>query len=202
MNIKLARILSVVLHPVLMPTYALYFLLNHTTYFATTTSYYEKTALYSIILMNTLALPILISYILVRRGWIHSFEMAKKEERIVPYISNTILLLVAYYLMRSLMVPKIFYLMILGAAASVVIAIIINLKWKISIHMIGMGALIGTFFGLSHFLLVDLRFAILVSLLIAGLLGSARLTVGAHNSLQIYAGFFVGFFCEYLILSI
>lgn len=202
MNYKLARFLSVVLHPVLMPTYALFFLLHHSTYFETTTSFHEKSALYSIVILNTLLLPVLISYILVRRGWIHSFEMAKKEERIIPYISNAILMLVAYYMMRSLMLPKIFYLMLLGAAGSVVFAIIINLKWKISIHMIGIGALVGTFFGLSHFMMIDLRFPILITLLIAGLLGSARLTLGAHNPLQIYAGFFIGFFCEYLILSI
>jgi hypothetical protein len=202
MNEKLARILSVILHPVLMPSYALYFLLNHSTYFAMTTSLQEKSALYSIILLNTLILPVAISYILIRRGWIRSFEMARREERIIPYISNAILLVVAYYMMRNLMLPKIFYLMILGAAASVTIAVIVNLKWKISIHMIGIGALVGTFFGLSTFIMVDLRFPILITLLIAGLLGSARLSLGAHTSMQIYSGFFVGFFCEYLILSI
>ncbi|TAH41198.1 MAG: hypothetical protein EYC69_09510 [Bacteroidetes bacterium] len=202
MNNNLARILSIVLHPVLMPSYALYFLLNHSSYFETTTSEHEKSALYSIILLNTLVLPILISYILVRRGWIHSFEMAKKEERIIPYISNAILLVVAYYMMRNLMLPKIFYLMILGAAAAVVFAVIINLKWKISIHMIGIGGIVGTFFGLSNFMVVDLRFPILITILIAGLLGSARLSLGAHTSMQIYAGFLIGFFCEYLILSI
>lgn len=202
MNRNLAKLLSIVLHPVLMPTYALYFLLNHSTYFETTTSHFEKSALYSIILLNTLLLPVLISYILVKRGWIHSFEMAKREERVIPYISNAILLVVAYYMMRNLMLPKIFYLMILGAAASVTIAVIINLKWKISIHMIGIGAIVGTFFGLSTFILVDLRFPILIAIIIAGLLGSARLTLGAHSSMQIYAGFFIGFFCEYVILSI
>lgn len=202
MNQQLAKFLSVVLHPVLMPSYALYFLLHHSTYFETTTTTGEKSALYSIVLLNTLILPVLISYILLRRGWIHSFEMAKREERVVPYISNTILLIVAYYMMRNLMLPRIFYLMILGAAGSVVFAIIINLKWKISIHMIGIGAMVGTFFGLSTFMMVDLRFPILLTLLLAGLLDSARLTLGAHSPLQIYTGFFIGFFCEYLILSI
>ncbi|HRH67848.1 MAG TPA: hypothetical protein PLU53_16250 [Bacteroidia bacterium] len=202
MNRTFARFLSIVLHPVLMPGYVLYFLLHHSTYFAYTTQPHEKVALYSIVLLNTLLLPVAISYFLIRRGWIHSFEMEKKEERIIPYISNAILMMIAYYMMRELMLPKIFDLLILGAAASVVIAVIINLKWKISIHMIGMGCIVGTFFGLSTFMLVDLRIPILFCLLLAGLLGAARLSLGAHQPLQIYAGFFVGFFCEYLILSI
>ena len=68
--------------------------------------------------------------------------------------------------------------------------------------MIGIGGIVGTFFGLSAFMLVDLRIPILFCLVLSGLLGSARLTLGAHQPLQIYAGFFLGFFCEYLILSI
>jgi hypothetical protein len=98
--------------------------------------------------------------------------------------------------------PRVFFLLTLGAAAALALAIIINLKWKISIHMIGIGALIGTFFGLSTFLLVDLRISIIVFLLIAGLLGSARLTLGSHKPSQIYAGLVLGFLCEYFILSI
>ncbi|REJ80849.1 MAG: hypothetical protein DWQ44_04725 [Bacteroidetes bacterium] len=202
MNKTVAYFLSVVFHPVLIPTYTLYYLLNHNNYFSSTTSPAEKSALYSIILLNTFALPVLLSYLLIRKGWVKSFEMAGREERIVPFITNALLLLVAYFMMRSLMLPQIFNLIILGAAGAVVIAVIINFKWKISIHMIGIGGLVGTFFGLSTFLLVDLRMAILVSLLIAGILGTARLTLGSHTPRQIYFGFFVGFFCEYLVLSI
>ena len=68
--------------------------------------------------------------------------------------------------------------------------------------MIGIGALVGTFFGLSSFLLVDLLIAIIVFLLIAGLLGTARLTLNSHRPSQIYAGFILGFVCEYFLISI
>ena len=139
---------------------------------------------------------------MIQRGWIRSFEMEKKEERLVPFITNAFLMLVSYYLLRRLMVPKIYYLLMLGAAASVVIAIIINFKWKISIHMIGIGGILGTFFGMSTFLFVDFRIPVLFTLMIAGLLGSARLTLGAHSPLQVYAGFAVGFLCEFLVLSL
>lgn len=202
MNRSLAYFLSLALHPVLMPTLVLYFLLHQSTYFAYTTPAHEKLALYSIVLLNTLLLPVAISYILLQRGWIHSFQMEKKEERIIPYISNALLMVIAYYMMRQLMLPKVFQLLILGAAAAVVLAVIINFKWKISIHMIGIGCIVGTFFGLSTFMLVDLRFPIVFSLVLSGLLGTARLTLGAHQPLQIYAGFLIGFFCEYLLLSV
>lgn len=120
----------------------------------------------------------------------------------MPFITNLVLILLAAFMIYKLKLPRVFFLLSLGAAAAVAVAVIVNIKWKISIHMIGIGGLIGTFFGLSAFLLVDLRMMIIVFLLIAGLLGTARLTLGAHRPAQIYVGFLAGFLCEYLLLSI
>lgn len=202
MNRNLAQFLSVIFHPVLMPTYALILIFRHSSYFSYTIPEGVKAALYSIIILNTLILPVLVSYLMIKRGLIRSFEMEKREERLLPFITNLLLMLVAAFMIFKLHLPRIFFLLTLGAAASVFIAIIINFKWKISIHMIGIGGIIGTFFGLSTFLLVDLRIPIIFCLLLAGLIGTARMSLGAHRPLQIYAGFFVGFICEYVLLSI
>ena len=185
-----------------MPSYALWFLLHHSAYLSVITSPLEKASLYFIVILNTLILPLCITYFLLVRGWIRSFEMESREERLVPFIVNATLLMNAYYLILKLELPRVYALLMLGAALAVVIAIIINFKWKISIHMIGIGGIIGVFFGLSTFLFVDLRTPILICILLAGLLGAARLSLGAHGPMQIYAGFAVGFLCEYLLLGI
>src|ERR1041385_4647303 len=202
MSYRFARFISILFHPVLMPTYALIliFRLSHFLDFVTPDS--VKRALYFIIIFNTLLMPLLVSWVLYKRGALQSFNMEKKEERIVPYLSNIILMLIAYYMLRQLGLPQLFYLLLLGAAASLIIAIIINMRWKISIHMIGIGGIAGMFFGMSEFLLIDLRIPILITILIAGLVGTARLSLGSHHPSQLYAGFFVGFICEYFILGI
>jgi hypothetical protein len=128
--------------------------------------------------------------------------MQKRQERMIPFICNLVFMMIAYYMMRKIVLPSIFYLLLLGAAASVAIAIFINLKWKISIHMIGIGGIAGALFGMSTFLAVDLRIPLLISLIVAGALGTARLSRNAHKPLEIYSGFFVGFVCEYFLLSI
>lgn len=202
MNKTLAQFISVICHPVLMPTYALLLIFSTNSFLSFTIPAVAKFILYTIIVINTLLLPVLISYLLIRRGWIRSFEMERREERLFPFITNLLLLLVASFMIYRLHLPRVFYLLTLGAAASVLIAIFINLKWKISIHMIGIGGLIGTFFGMSSFLMIDLRMHIIFCLLLAGLIGTARMTLGAHHSGQIYGGFFVGFLCEYVLLSI
>jgi len=202
MNRKLAQFLSIILHPVLMPTYALFMIFRLDTYILYTTIPQARMAVYIIIIFNTLIMPVVISYLLITKGYIRSFEMQIRQERLIPYISNVILMMVAYYMIRHVPLPKIFSLLLLGAAASVVIAVFVNLKWKISIHMIGIGGIVGTLYGMSTILLADFRIPILISIVVAGLLGTARLSLGAHHPLQIYAGFFVGFICEYFLLSI
>ncbi len=202
MNHKLAQFLSVALHPVLMPTYALFFIFQNNPFFSFSIPFYAKLAIFLIVILNTLIFPVMVSYILVKKGVIRSFEMEKREERLIPYVSNLLLLIIAAYLLQALRLPQVFFQLILGAIASLAITIIINLKWKISIHMVGIGAMAGTFFGLSTFLMVDLRFPIIICLLVAGLLGTARMSLGAHKPLQIYLGFIIGCFCEFLFLSL
>ena len=202
MNYRTAKVISILLHPVLMPTYALMLIFRLSNYLDYTTPPSVKMALYLIVVFNTLIMPVVISWLLLRRGLIKSFNMDQREERIVPFIANTILMMVAYYMISQISIPKIFSMLLLGAAASVVLAVIINLKWKVSIHMIGIGGIVGMFFGMSTFLLIDLRIPILVSLLVAGLIGTARMAMGSHKPAQLYVGFLVGFCCEYFVLSI
>ena len=202
MNYRVAKFISIVLHPVLMPTYALILVFQLSNYLDYTTPPAAKVALFMIVIFNTLIMPVLISWLLIRKGFIKSFNMDKREERVVPFISNTVLMMIAYYMLNRLALPKIFTLLLLGAATSVVLAVIINLKWKVSIHMIGLGGITGMFFGMSTFLLIDLRIPILISVIVAGIAGTARLAMGAHRPSQLYTGFLIGFCCEFFVLSL
>jgi hypothetical protein len=202
MSYRFARFLSYILHPVLMPTYALLLIFSLNQYLNFSTTPQTKLALYTIIAFNTLILPILASYLFLRRGYIKSFNMEERHERSIPFITQAVLMMIAYYMLLPLTLPRVFYLMLLGAITAVVIVVLVNLKWKISIHMVGIGGITGMLFGLSGLLILDLRIPIIISFLIAGFLGTARLRMGAHLPSQIYVGYLVGFVCEYLMLNI
>ena len=82
-----------------------------------------------------------------------------------------------------------------GSAITVLVMAAINLKWKISAHMAGIGGVIALIYqihvqGLSAF---DLLWLLCLSIIIAGLLGSARLALKQHDIWQILAGAVVGF---------
>ena len=90
-----------------------------------------------------------------------------------------------------------------GSALTVLVIALINLKWKISAHMAGIGGLIGLVYqihvqDLSAF---DLFWVLCLIIILAGVLGSARLALNRHNTLQVMAGVVVGFLCVCLTMK-
>jgi hypothetical protein len=202
MSARVARYISILLHPVWMPAYTLFLIFHLANYPRFSVAPAFQSALYGIVLLNTIVIPLFITYMLFQRGWIKTFDMEEREERFVPYLANALCLLFSYFLLKKLQAPHIFSQMMLGAFAAVIFAVIINLRWKISIHMIGIGGLAGVLFGMSSLLIVDLKIPIIATLLVAGILGTARLALQAHHPAQIYAGFAIGWLCEFVMLSV
>jgi hypothetical protein len=201
MNLRLARALSFLLHPVWMPAYALVLLFATIPYLRVTVSPAMQGAIFGVVVIDTIVIPLLIIYLLVHRRWVRTFDMEDREERLVPFLTQALCLLAAYYMLQRLQAPLLFGRMMLGAFAAVALAMAVTLRWKISIHLIGVGGLAGLFFGLSQQLIVNLQGPILFILPAAGLIAAARLSLGAHTAAQVYAGFAAGFLCEYLVLT-
>ncbi|MCD6557248.1 MAG: hypothetical protein J7K64_08660, partial [Bacteroidales bacterium] len=84
------------------------------------------------------------------------------------------------------------------------ILLVLTFKFKISVHMAGMGGFIGFFYvffvkmNISEVLFMIYGFHILIIhffvllLIISGIIASARLLLKAHNPIQIISGFFTG----------
>src|SRR5262249_39965183 len=106
------------------------------------------------------------------------------------------------YMVRELFLPKQFYLVLLGAAAASFIGLIINYRWKISIHMLGMGGVTGIIASLLNVASNDVSYLFMLQIILSGIVAAARIAGHEHSSQQIYTGFVVGFFCEYLILNL
>lgn len=134
-----------------------------------------------------------------RFGFISSIKMEEQHERSKPYLITAILFLSTYYLLAQAHLPEALSLIMLGAALAVFLAGIINYRFKISAHLIGIGGLSGAFFALNFYFFIDFRFLIMVSLLIAGLIGWSRLYLNAHKPSQVYAGFAIGVACQLLV---
>ena len=200
METRIAKIFSLLFHPLLMPTYGFLLIFCTNNYIATFTPFNLKLIILGITFLFTFILPSINALILLRAKKINSLEMETTRERTIPYISTSLYFFALYYLFYNAEFPPVFVIVILGAAISILLTFLINFKWKISAHAIGIGGIIGAVMGISLRLMIDLHLILVLCIFIAGCVGFARLKLNAHTPSQVYTGFLTGFLVELALM--
>jgi membrane-associated phospholipid phosphatase len=197
---RVAKLISYLLHPLLMPTYGFAIIFFTNNYISTFTSYPIKLTIVGITFIFTFLLPTINALILLKMGRIKSWEMETQQERILPYTGAVLYYFSLFYLFYNAEFPSIFKTLILGAAISILLTIIINYKWKISAHAIGIGGIAGAALGIEYRLQINLHFILILIIFLAGLAGFARLKLNAHSPAQVYSGFGIGCLIQLLMM--
>ena len=200
MEIRIAKIISYLFHPLLMPTYGFALLFYTNNYISTFTAPEVKLVILGITFVFTFLLPAFNVLILLKTGRIKSLEMETNSERLLPYISTTLYYFALFYLFFNAGFPSVFKVVVLGAAICLLLTLLINLKWKISAHAIGIGGTAGVILGIIYRLRLDLELLFMFTLFLAGIIGFARLKLNAHSPAQVYTGFLLGFLVELLLM--
>lgn len=196
MEIRIAKLISYVLHPLLMPTYGFLLIFFSNNYISTFTAPEVKLIVLGITFVFTFLLPAFNVLILLKTGRIKSLEMETNNERFLPYVSITLYYFALFYLFYNAGFPNVFKIVVLGAAICLLLTLLINLKWKISAHAIGIGGTSGVVLGIMYRLKLDMELMFLFTLFLAGIIGFARLKLNAHSPAQVYTGFLLGFIVE------
>ena len=192
-----AKVLSVVLHPLFMPLYTVWLALEvdpHLAYFLKSDGRWLMLAMLALM---TVAFPITSALLLQRSGLVDSLEMHTRQERIAPYVMTLIYYAMALYLMsRTPLHPAVLALFI-GAWSALALTTLITLRWKISAHMVGIGGAIGGLFAIATIHAIPLLPLLAGLIVLAGLLGTARLLTSDHSQGQVLAGAVLGALCTY-----
>jgi hypothetical protein len=188
---KTANIFSIILHPLLMPTIGLFLIFNSKSYLSFM-PIQEQKVLFMIIFVNTCVFPISIIPFFIYQKLIKNIKLSNRKERIFPLSITIIFYFFTYLILHKLIAPIIIQNFILGSFISILLLLLINLKWKISAHMIGIGGIVGLILALSMKLIINLQVIIMTLFVVSGILGSVRLYLNEHNPLQIYSGFMLG----------
>lgn len=200
---QIFQALSVMFHPILMPTYGILLLLSIDSYLALDFDTTKSLFLILAIVIYTVVAPVVSILLLLysmQRSIKGSIEMRDAQTRTIPFILTAIYYIMAYIMVLRFNVPHVISAMVLGAIICLVMAILINLRWKISVHMIGLGGITGALIAFSEIQGIYLLHLLVPVIFISGLVGTARLYNQAHQPLQVYAGFIIGCLCEYLIV--
>ena len=197
----LSRILSLVLHPFLVPIYATIIILFLSSILNIITL---KVKLYFIatIALYTLCLP-LFSILLMRYlGVVKNLDFSTKRERILPLLIVVSCYIVCANYMPVSIVSFVINKFLFAAIGCIVTAFIINLFWKISLHMIAMGGLVAVLVYSSLYGYGIPLWVLILTIITTGALASARLYLGCHNSAQVAVGYTLGFIVSILIISL
>ncbi|MEZ4986009.1 MAG: hypothetical protein R2795_13395 [Saprospiraceae bacterium] len=213
----IAKGLSVVFHPLLLPTYMLFILMVVNPYLFGVNSYQEPTAHMQLLLvfLYTFFMPATIVLVMYFLGFIRSFQMKDKEERIGPYLITGMLYLWVYYnFSKTGQMPPAYVSFMLGAVIALFVAFLINIFTKISAHAVGMGGLLGMvvitmlWFSYGSFALpgtdmldINVLYLLMATLLVAGAVGTARLYLKAHEPSDLVGGYFIGFVTQFLAFA-
>ncbi len=195
-----AKIISTLFHPLIIPVIGLMIIFNTDSYINYAIPMELKKAVVLLVGTSTFVIPLLISLLLLNRKIINNLEMETQKERIIPYAFTIIFYVFTLFMLKRAPIPPIIFNFVIGATLSVIIAFVVNIKWKISAHMIGIGGLVGALMCISIMLEVYITPYIIMSLFLAGLVGSSRLILKAHNQSQVYIGFLVGSACQIITL--
>lgn len=192
MEKRIARLLTILFHPLLVPFYMLIILLNINILFAMLIPVKVKLALSGLVFLTTILFPLLVIFLLYRMKLIKSFYLESKEERIYPLLTMAVSYYITYYILKSFPISFIFSYYMLGSTFLAILALIISFYRKISLHMIGIGGILGLLLGLSLNLGLDLTWLLVISIILSGVLGFARIQSNSHKPSDIYSGFLVG----------
>ncbi|MES2628230.1 MAG: hypothetical protein V4616_04605 [Bacteroidota bacterium] len=201
MNQLTAKIISYVFSPLAMPFFSILLAFTVDPYLASYFTPESKLAIYSVMVLNTFLVPTLLILYLKRLGVISSLDVEKRRERFIPFLVTLVLYTTTYFLLRKSPLPDVVYSMVLACILALIGAFIITLFWKISIHMTGIGGVIGAMCALfeAHMFFPS---GILVGLiLLAGFIGTARLILNVHTLGQVCCGVLLGFFTQFLTIK-
>lgn len=193
----LANILSVLLHPLWMPTLTIVLCFGIDPYMSYGFTKEGLWMVFGMVFVMTAVFPLTSVLLMRRTGVVTDMTMPTRQERIPAYLSTLVYYGMCYYLLRTRLDDPRTLGIFFGATLCLLLVLLFTLRWKISAHMAGIGGLLGA---LLAVMVTDEREApvLLCGLfLLAGALGTARLVASDHTPAQVYAGALLGFGCVY-----
>lgn len=192
-----SKIISYVFHPLFIPTFIFIFLVyQFPVQFTDITPWKLKLKVFSVFWM-TAFFPAFAVFLLWRLKLSESIYLRTQKERVIPYFVTMFFYWWMYYLSKNQTdQPEVLKFFYFGIFWSAIIGVIINNFIKISLHTIAAGSAAMAMILFSFFYHIHLGLPIVITLLLAGLIATARLFVSNHTPLEIYSGFGLGILCQ------
>lgn len=194
----LARFVSMLFTPFTIPT-LVFLALFLFTYLRIMPSAY-KLIVIGIVFCFTVAMPVLMIFLFRKIHGLDATALSERKRRYMPYVLTIISYAFCLLMMYRLNIPWYMNGVVLVALLIMIIFLLANLKWKLSEHMGGAGAVVGGLVSFSALFGYNPVWWLCAFILVAGVLGTARITLGHHKLSEVLVAFVIGLGCALLVL--
>ncbi|MDE6392383.1 MAG: phosphatase PAP2 family protein [Muribaculaceae bacterium] len=198
----LAHLLSWVLVPLLMPVYGV--MLAFGLSILSFTDFGVRLSFTAIVTAINVAVPAAIVLLLKRVGLVDDLGLNGQKERFIPYVVSIMCLVGTALFMHFKGAPEWLVMFFFGGAAAGIVEVIVNRWWKISVHAAGIAGVVAMLLRMTEsgdYMSAAIQTWLIITVAMAGLLGSARIWLGRHTLMQVLAGYAVGFCGVYFMMS-
>jgi len=193
-----AHFFSYVFHPLFIPIYTIAFLIFfHPSYFAGF-SPYDKSRILLTTALNTVFFPAFAVLLMKGLGFIKSIFLRSQQDRIGPYLTSMIFYFwTAWVFFKT--EPRLALIMpsfMVGVFLTTVVGLLSNIYFKISMHAMGVGGMLGLFLIIMQYNTMWMAWPLCIALLVTGITLTSRMIVSDHTPKEIYLGLFFGLLCQ------
>ncbi|MES2386889.1 MAG: hypothetical protein V4543_02710 [Bacteroidota bacterium] len=187
-----AKVISIVFHPLAMPTYTFAILFFLAQNFSMLDPDQNLKILGFIAILTGVLPAVLSAMFFIREG--ESLSMEDRSRRVYPFLLTAFIYVCIAYLFRVLLQSHYNMQLLMNCiACSALLSAIITLRWKISTHAMGAAGMTGAL-AATLIIMGDERIFVplTLSIVLWGLVCSSRLLLNAHTTAQIVAGSIAG----------
>ena len=196
--IRTARVISAIFTPFSSPFLA-FLILFLFSYLRIMPIQYKLIVL-GVVYCFTILMPTLTIFLFRKINGFSPEDLGERKRRFMPFLLTITSYVFCLVMMHRLNIPWYMTGIILAALIMMVICIVVNLKWKLSEHMAGVGAIVGGLVSFSALFGYNPVWWLCLFILIAGVLGTARIILQHHTLGEVLVGFAVGLICSLLVL--
>ena len=196
--IRTARVISAIFTPFSIPFLA-FLILFLFSYLRIMPIQYKLIVL-GVVYCFTILMPTLTIFLFRKINGFSPEDLGERKRRFLSFLLTITSYVFCLVMMHRLNIPWYMTGIILAALIMMVICIVVNLKWKLSEHMAGVGAIVGGLVSFSALFGYNPVWWLCLFILIAGVLGTARIILQHHTLGEVLVGFAVGLICSLLVL--
>jgi hypothetical protein len=195
---RLLKSISYIFHPLLMPIIGVIFYFSKSPRFIPVDIMRAK--LVSLLIL-TIALPILLFFLLKTLGRVKSINLESTNERIIPLVLNCIIIiLILKRIITPTQIIELYYFFLGILISTMTCLTLAVVKFKVSIHMIAVSGVFMFFLALSFHFSININGTLALMVIIIGAVATSRLHMKAHNYKELIIGFFVGLLPQLLLV--